>query len=333
VLSAWVVASSASAQAPAPVRVDAGSFVRAETDRYFADIVARNGLGVVVHGRAPTSVDDQPIIRMNLDTLYSSGVFDLEAAPVTVTIPDSTDGRYLAVQVVSEDHYTPAVLHEGAHTLTAERVGTRYAALLIRVFVDPDDPADLTAAHAAQDAIGIEQDTPGAFEVPAWDQASLDKARQALLELGALGLIDGARRMGRPDEVDPIAHLLATAAGWGLNPETEAIYVGIFPERNDGVTVHRMMLRDVPVDGFWSVSVYNADGFFEKNDLGAYAVNTVTAEPGTDGTVTVQFGGCMADTPNCLPITESWNYVLRLYRPRPEVLSGAWTPPSAEAID
>ncbi len=27
-----------------------------------------------------------------------------------------------------------------------------------------------------------------------------------------------------------------------------------------------MRVRDVPVDGFWSVSVYSRDGYFEKND-------------------------------------------------------------------
>jgi hypothetical protein len=31
------------------------------------------------------------------------------------------------------------------------------------------------------------------------------------------------------------------------------------------------------VDGFWSISVYNADGFFEPNERGAYSVNNITA--------------------------------------------------------
>ena len=48
----------------------------------------------------------------------------------------------------------------------------------------------------------------------------------------------------------------------------------------------------MPVDGFWSISVYNAKGYFEKNDLNAYSLNNLTAKPNADGSFTVQFGGC-----------------------------------------
>jgi hypothetical protein len=30
-------------------------------------------------------------------------------------------------------------------------------------------------------------------------------------------------------------------------------------------------------------------------------------------------------TPNCLPIMPGWNYTVRLYRPRAEILNGKWT--------
>ena len=33
---------------------------------------------------------------------------------------------------------------------------------------------------------------------------------------------------------------------------------------------------------------------------------------------------------HCLPIMEGWNYAVRLYRPRPEILDGSWKFPSAE---
>ena len=91
-------------------------------------------------------------------------------------------------------------------------------------------------------------------------------------------------------------------------------------------------MRDVPVDAFWSISVYNPDGFFEPNDRNADSVNSVTAQPDPDGSVTVHFGGCTDDRPNCLPIMEGWNYTVRMYRPRPEVLDGSWTFPAAELV-
>ena len=51
-----------------------------------------------------------------------------------------------------------------------------------------------------------------------------------------------------------------------------------------------------------------------------------------DGSVTVHFGGCSDDRANCLPIMEGWNYLVRLYRPRPEVLDGTWTFPGATPV-
>lgn len=329
VVASTLVVFSASAE---PIHVTASNFVRAETDRYFADMVARGRLGALLHEREIVSVEDQMIIRLNRDTLYSQGVFDLSAGPVTVTLPETDDGRYVAVQVVSQDHLTPFVLHEGVHEVTERMVGTRYAALLMRVFVDPNDPSDVEAAHRVQDAVVVEQAATGTLDLPDWDRESLDRARKELLDVAALGAGDG-RRMGTAEEIDAIEHLLATAAGWGLNPETEATYVAVFPDQAAGATVHRMTLRDVPVDAFWSVSVYNRDGFFEPNALGAYSVNSVTAERDTDGAVAIQFGGCGGDAPNCLPITEGWNYLVRLYRPQREVLSGEWTPEPARPLN
>ena len=52
-----------------------------------------------------------------------------------------------------------------------------------------------------------------------------------------------------------------------------------------------------------------------------------------DGSVPVQFGGCDGKIDNCLPTPPGWNYLVRLYRPRAEVLDGRWTFPEAKPID
>ena len=80
----------------------------------------------------------------------------------------------------------------------------------------------------------------------------------------------------------------------------------------------------MPVDGFWSISLYNADGYFQKNDLNAYSLNNITSKKSADGSVAIQFGGCDGKIPNCLPIMNGWNYTVRLYRPRAEILNGKW---------
>lgn len=133
---------------------------------------------------------------------------------------------------------------------------------------------------------------------------------------------------GRKNEVDPVQHLIGTAAGWGGNPRAAALYAGAEPKHNDGKTVYRLTVKDVPVDGFWSVSVYNKEGFFEKN---AYTLNNVTAKRDADGSVTIPFGGDEG-APNCLPIVPGWNYVFRMYRPRKEILDGTWKTPEAQLV-
>jgi hypothetical protein len=120
---------------------------------------------------------------MDRDTIYSFGVFDLDASPVTLTLPDPGK-RYLTVLLIDEDQYNPDIFYApGTHTITRERVGTRYVALAVRTFVNPNDPADLRAVHALQDAIKVEQQSSGKFEIPNWDQVSLKKVREALLGL------------------------------------------------------------------------------------------------------------------------------------------------------
>jgi hypothetical protein len=91
-----------------------------------------------------------------------------------------------------------------------------------------------------------------AFAPPDYDEASFTATRRALRELAkGVGRFD--RAFGRREDVDPVRHLIATAAGWGG-------------------------LRE----------------------------------------------------PNCLPIMDGGNYLVRLYRLRPEVLDGTWTFPATE---
>jgi hypothetical protein len=312
-----------------PVTVD--NFNRAETDLMLAGAVQDGGFGKFVHHRKPPPLDF-PVVRPNRDTLYSIAVFDLDAGPVTITLPDAGK-RFMSMQVIDEDQYTPAVFYgAGKYAFSRDKVGTRYIAVGIRTLVDPGDPHDIERVHALQDAIKFEQKSTGKFEVPNWDQISQKKVRDALLLLSQT-VLDTKRMFGTRDDVDPVRHLIGSAMGWGGNPEEDALYLNVTPSKNDGKTVYRLTIKDVPVDGFWSISVYNAEGRFVKNDQDAYTLNNITAKKNADGSVTVQFGGCDGKTPNCLPIMPGWNYLVRLYRPHPEILNGTWNFPQAVAVD
>lgn len=311
--------------------VTAENFPRAESDLYFSSIVKKDGFGKFEHNREPTPIDQQTVIRMNRDTLYSAAVFDLDAGSVTITLPDAGT-RFMSMQVITEDQYSPHVFYEsGSYTLTREQIGTRYVAAPIRTLVNPTDPKDIEQVHALQDAIKVEQSSPGRFEVPNWDQVSQKKVREALLVLGST-LPDSKNMFGTKDQVDPVRFLIGSAMAWGGNPDKEAIYINVTPAKNDGKTVHKLTVKDVPVDGFWSISLYNAEGYFQQNDQDSYSVNNITAKQDADGSVTVQFGNCDGKIANCLPTMPGWNYMVRLYRPRPEILNGTWTFPQAQPL-
>jgi hypothetical protein len=162
-------ATSIHAQSPArsTVPVTADNFTRAETDTYFANIVKQaGGPGKFFHRREIEPIDNQIVIRGNRDTVYSAAVFDLDAGPVTVTLPDA-GGRFMSMIVIDEDQYTPAVHYgAGSHTFTRQQIGTRYLMLALRTFVDPNNPADLKTVHALQDAVKVSQQGTGSFEIP-----------------------------------------------------------------------------------------------------------------------------------------------------------------------
>jgi len=305
------------------------NFVRAESDKMLKSYVDMGAFGKFLHIPKPTPIDQQKVVRMNRDTLYSLGVFDL-TTPVTITKPD-TGKRFQSMQVVNEDQYTPMVVYKpGKYTLTQEKMGTRYVFVVVRTLVDSENPEDIKKVNAIQQQTTVEQESVGTFEIPNWDTASQDKIRAALKVLSAtMENYDGA--FGSREEVNPVKFLFASATGWGGNPQKDAMYAGVTPEQNDGKTAYTLNVKDVPVDGFWSISLYNGEGYFEKNRYNAYSVNNITGKKNSDGSMTIHFGGDPKQD-NFLPIMKGWNYLVRLYQPRKEIMDGSWTFPEAQPV-
>ena len=305
------------------IEIGVMEYVRAESDMQMKGYSERaGGVGKILHMRELYSLDNQTTIRPNRDTLYSIAVFDL-TTPVTIIKPESPD-RFQSLLIISQDHYMPPAIHGPAEiTLTRESIGTRFVLVIFRTFVDPNARTDVASAHALQDAIKVEQASLGTLDLPNWDEDSLVETRKAINVLGET-LADFSDGFGAEGEVDGVMHLLAAAIGWGGNPKEAAKYILGVPEHNDGKTPYTLTIpEDVPVEGFWSVTVYNADGFLERNDLGAYSFNSVTSDRNKDGSVTMHFGGDPKQ-PNYFPLTEGWNYIVRLYQPGWQLLEGSW---------
>jgi len=313
------------------IPVTADNFKRAETDMYFAGAAKRGAFGKFFHYRELPL--ESPVVRPNRDTLYSEAVFDLDAGPVKITMPNAGK-RFMSMMAMNEDHYIYEVNYTpGNYSFTRPEVGTRYLFIGLRTLVDPADPNDMKQAHALQDAVKVSQKSPGKFEMPNWDQVSQKKVRDSLLALNST-LPDLRRAFGSRFQVDQVRHLIGTAAAWGGNPDKDAIYLNVTPAVNDGKTTYRLNVpAKVPVNAFWSVIVYDAEGRLQKNQYNSYSLNSITAKKNADGSIPVQFGNCDGKIPNCIPTMKGWNYMVRLYRPRDEILSGKWKFPEARAVN
>lgn len=307
------------------VTVNVDNFVRAETDLGFQRLVDQVG-GVNrwdLH-REPMPLDKQLIPRLNRDTLYSAAIVDVREGAV-LTLPDAGD-RYQSAMILSQDHDIAGIFHApGEHEISADSVGTPYALVGIRMLVDPANPDDVAEVNRLQDGLRLEAGSDTPFEHPEYDEVTLSATRGPLLEL-ARGLPDFRRTFGARGTVDPVRRLLGVAAGYGGLPESEAVYENV----DLGLPVGEYHLRvdEVPVDAFWSVTVYNAAGYLEPNDRGINSINSITAQRDDDGAVTVRFG--QGEAANTIPISDGWNYTVRMYRPRAEISSGNWRFPRPE---
>jgi hypothetical protein len=316
------------AQEQSTIPVTWENFVRAETDKMFNTYSSIGGFGKFFHIRTLSPIKKQDVIRSNRDTRYSIGIFDL-SQPLTVTLPDSKE-RYISMQVINQDEYTKSVIYKtGNHTFTQEKIGSRYVCLIVRILVNGLDDKDNQIVSELQNRIAVNQSSIGMFEIPNWDQKSQDKLRDAIKVLAST-ITDTKLCYGDVDDVNPIAHLLGAAYAWGGNPPKDAMYLNVIPENNDGKTPYILTVKDVPVDGFWSVSVYNKDGYFQENEYNAYVVNSVTGIK-KNGSITIHFGG-NPDQSNFLPITDGWSYIVRLYRANESVLNGSWVFPTYESV-
>ncbi len=312
-----------------PVVVNVDNFVRAETAAQFDRMLQMPGAGInkIAHVRNPVALDSQNVIRMNRDTLYSSVLMDISEG-ATLTVPDLGD-RYMSLMVINEDHYVNKVYDAaGTYDLTMEEFHTPYVLIVVRTLVNASDPADVEEANTLQDQITVKAASAKPYTHPDYDQVSYEATYAALIDLSR-GITDLKGMFGKKEEVREVRHLVSAAFAWGGLPEDEAYYINVEP--NLPVGAYEITVKDVPVDAFWSVSVYNKDGYFQENEYNAYNVNNISGIPNEDGSFTVHFGGD-PNSVNYLHILEGWNYGIRLYQPREEILDGTWTFPSVKPV-
>ena len=305
----------------------------AESEIIFADYVARiaavtgtNGVGEWMHLREGADPKDRAIMRINFDTIYSSVVLDL-TEPATLTMPE-TDGRYQSAWIITDEHYNPmAFVEPGTYTLTQENVGRRYAVIAMRTQVNVMDPDDLAVVHAIQDQLKVEQKDKGSFTPSGnWDMEEVLAMRGKYQKIAQDEGISSEVMFGKKGEVPLREHNVGTAAGWGGLTAERAVYPFIFADSTEPQT---LTLKDVPAGAFWSVTVYDAEGYPQGD---SYNINSAFAVADEDGSYTIRFGGDK-DAVNYMDVFDGWNLALRIYEPTEAYFNGEWVMPGLELVD
>jgi len=186
------------------------NFIRAETDRMFSDFLKlTGGVNRFHHIRKPTPLDQQTVVRMNRDTLYSAAIIDTSEGG-TITLPPSPDGRYVSMHLIDNDHYDLGVIYEpGVHPLPA---GKGHVAAIVRIQVfNPNDAKEIALVNAWQDKLAVDAKGAKPFAPETWDKASMDALR-AELEAGARKFANFEQAMMPRGQADPEQRLYAAAA-------------------------------------------------------------------------------------------------------------------------
>jgi hypothetical protein len=189
-----------------------------------------------------------------------------------------------------------------------------------------------------------------------FDLNQLDPAVQKALE-------------GAPNEAQELmtwklATLARVANGWSMNTDTMGVYGNYYLKRaivaREGLganlpedAIYPLNLADAsgkpldgankytlhfekgampPVNAFWSITLYDSEGFQVGNPLNRFAVSSwMPFKSNADGSLDLYFQNESPGTDkaaNWLPAPKgAFNLTMRLYAPKSEALTGKWNPP------
>ena len=318
---------------PQGKEVTAADYPTAESSRQFLEKQSAVGVNNFLHLRELTPTDKQTVVRMNRDTYYSLAVVDVSKG-ATLTLPEVPEGKYLSAQIVTENHRPyPMFYGAGDHELTTH-TGNH-----VFVIVRLDATFSQEEANAIQDQMRITANSANPFKAEPVDEASFREVEEALkarmLDIverdGVNALVgcftspnDASNELFTQEKYEACA-----AVGWGGAQIVDNIYElsGAYPAD----VCHQATFEDPGNAAFWSVTVYNGEGFM-FNDVANASSDTAT--PNDDGTFTVSFG-CGPDAPNNIPTANEsgvFTLTMRHYRPSQRVIDGYRIVPTVKAV-
>lgn len=319
--------NNADTNTAAKIPVTLENYKVAESDFAFGGVVKMGGVNKLIHFPVKAfDLNNQVVVRMNQDTVYSGAIVDVSKG-ATITLPE-TDGRYQSVMIVQNDHYINDVFIGAGTYQVKSDTDSDFVMVSVRTEINLNSPEDVKKVVALQQKIKLVVKSNKAFKEPNYNMEQLETLRGKLanegLALGSLNNMQGAR-----GTVDEHLHLLGTATGWGLLPDANARYIGYVPKDGDSTGCYSANYKIPPFNesGFFSITMYDADGWMFSDKAILNKNNIVFNE---DGSFDANFGECGDNAKNNLPITQGWNFIMRVYEPKLDQLDAYKLPTAAK---
>ncbi len=318
------------------VQVTDENYALAETQVIFKDyrdriaaVTGTNGTGTFMHVRGAADPADKTVVRINFDTRYSMCLLDLKSDAV-LTMPE-TGGRYQSAWFVTEDHYNPmAITSPGTYTITEKDMGSRYVLIIVRTLVNMKDSKDMAIVSGLQDKIKIEQTDRGSYNPKeTWNMDEILAMREKYINIANEKKLTSDKMFGKKGTLTQENHNCGVAYGWGGFTSDQAVYISYIPANDKPAT---LTLKNVPVpdNAFWSITIYNKDGFVQGEP---YNVNSAFAAYNEDSSATIHFGGDDPAAPNYLETFPGYTFILRLYLPQEEYFNQTWVKPELVYVE
>jgi len=301
---------------PVKYGMTAKEFIQAESRAFISNFIGRNGINNWFHFQALANKDDTWVVSPNNDTIYSIVAVNAKDG-FTLVVPDVGE-RFVSVHILGENHMSPFYLYGGGtYKFTRDQFESDYLALGIRMGTDgtPEDVKHIVNDLQPQYKI-LHADSSDTMTRP--DTEKMLKVREAMIkEYDSLPDTFGVMVDHTSKVTDWEKFTYVTAGAWGLSPDHTAMYAPYSLDNVKGGQCYTATYPAVPVDAFFSITVYGQDKFLMADHDNIVSSNQ-NAVVNKDGSFTVIYGNmdCKVKGKNFLYTPQdNWSFLMRAYKP------------------